>query len=89
MFWCNVSTEKIKGAYEVESTSVTGLSYRKLLIRKALPVRATLKTDCFQHDGTSPRRENGVRARLNQKRNNYRIEHRVRGARSVAQSDIR
>ena len=74
MFWCGISKEKIIGPYEIESTTVTGESYRNLLIRKVFPALTTLQNDfVFQQDGASPHRAARVRAYLNRKCNNYWI----------------
>ena len=74
IFWCGISKEKTIGPYEVEDRTVTGESYRQLLIRKVFPRLASLRSDfVFQQDGASPHRSIRVRAYLDRKCNNYWI----------------
>ena len=66
MTWRFISKEKIIGPYEVEDGTVTGESYRQLLIRKVFARIASLRSDfVFQ-----PHRDIRVRAHLDGKCNN-------------------
>ena len=70
MFWCGLSKTKVIGPYEIENATVTGESYRNLLIRKVFPRLASLREDyIFQQDGAAPHRASRVRAYLNRKTN--------------------
>ena len=74
MFWCGLSKTKVIGPYEIENATVTGESYRNLLINRVFPRLASLREDyIFQQDGAAPQKASRVRAYLNRKTNNYWI----------------
>ena len=74
IFWCGISKEKIIGPYEVEDGTVTGESYRQLLIRKVFPRLASLRSDfVFQQDGASSHQAIRLSAYLDRKCNNHWI----------------